>query len=183
MPGDFLVTLYTGSRWGAGTKADIFLQLIGQNGTSDVHCLRHPQVPSFHQGSTDRFLLTTREGLGDICTFRVWHNNRGPSPGWFLSRAKVENMSTQKTWIFLCRKWHSLNRGDGWQVWVEGTEETCFQPHGFVSSPVATGFTSTAAASKLLSRLPIEAGENQLVKNHLRKLNTRKINTCSLTEE
>uniref|UniRef100_A0A8B9BP63 PLAT domain-containing protein n=1 Tax=Anser brachyrhynchus TaxID=132585 RepID=A0A8B9BP63_9AVES len=68
MPEDFLVTLYTGSRWGAGTKADVFLQLISQNGTSDVHCLWHPQVPSFHQGSTDRFLLTTREGLGDICT-------------------------------------------------------------------------------------------------------------------
>ncbi|EOA94615.1 Polycystic kidney disease and receptor for egg jelly-related protein [Anas platyrhynchos] len=109
----FLVTLYTGSRWGAGTKADVFLQLIGQNGTSDVHCLRHPQVSSFHQGSTDRFLLTTREELGDICTFRVWHSNRGPSPGWFLSRDKVENMSTQKTWIFMCRKWLSLNRGDG----------------------------------------------------------------------
>uniref|UniRef100_A0A8C3GGC4 PLAT domain-containing protein n=1 Tax=Cairina moschata TaxID=8855 RepID=A0A8C3GGC4_CAIMO len=66
-PTRFLVTLYTGSRWGAGTKADVFLQLIGQNGTSDVHCLRHPQVPSFRQGSTDRFLLTTREDLGDIC--------------------------------------------------------------------------------------------------------------------
>uniref|UniRef100_A0A8B9EFC7 PLAT domain-containing protein n=1 Tax=Anser cygnoides TaxID=8845 RepID=A0A8B9EFC7_ANSCY len=76
MPEDFLVTLYTGSRWGAGTKADIFLQLISQNGTSDVHCLWHPQVPSFHQGSTDRFLLTTREGLGDICAFGIWHNNR-----------------------------------------------------------------------------------------------------------
>ncbi|XP_066846387.1 polycystin family receptor for egg jelly [Anser cygnoides] len=109
----FLVTLYTGSRWGAGTKADVFLQLIGQNGTSDVHCLQHPQVPSFRQGSTDCFLLTTGERLGDICAFRVWHNNRGPSPGWFLSRAKVENTSTRKTWFFMCRKWLSLDKGDG----------------------------------------------------------------------
>uniref|UniRef100_A0A8B9SLX7 Polycystic kidney disease and receptor for egg jelly-related protein n=1 Tax=Anas platyrhynchos TaxID=8839 RepID=A0A8B9SLX7_ANAPL len=109
----FLVTLYTGSRWGAGTKADVFLQLIGQNGTSDVHCLRHPQVPSFRRGSTDRFLLTSREDLGDICAFRVWHSNRGPSPGWFLSRAKVENTSTRKTWLFMCRKWLSLDKGDG----------------------------------------------------------------------
>uniref|UniRef100_A0A8C3LQB7 Polycystic kidney disease and receptor for egg jelly-related protein n=1 Tax=Chrysolophus pictus TaxID=9089 RepID=A0A8C3LQB7_CHRPC len=85
----FLVTLYTGSRWGAGTNADVFLQLIGQNGTSDIHCLRHPQFPAFRQGSTDCFLLTTKEDLGDIRAFRVWHNNRGPSPGWFLSRAKV----------------------------------------------------------------------------------------------
>ncbi|KFZ47369.1 Polycystic kidney disease and receptor for egg jelly-related protein, partial [Antrostomus carolinensis] len=108
----FLVTLYTGSRWGAGTKADVFIQLIGQNGKSDVHCLRHPQFLSFRQGSTDCFLLTTKEDLGDICSFRVWHNNKGPSPSWFLSRAKAENMSTRKTWFFMCRKWLSLDKGD-----------------------------------------------------------------------
>ncbi|KAM7129461.1 polycystin family receptor for egg jelly [Ciconia maguari] len=108
----FLVTLYTGSRWGAGTKADVFLQLIGRNGTSDVHCLRHPHFPSFQQGSTDCFLLTTKKDLGDICSFRVWHNNKGPSPSWFLSRAKVENTSTRKTWFFMCRKWLSLDKGD-----------------------------------------------------------------------
>ncbi|KFQ67634.1 Polycystic kidney disease and receptor for egg jelly-related protein, partial [Phaethon lepturus] len=108
----FLVTLYTGSRWGAGTKADVFLQLIGQNGRSDVHCLRHPHFLSFQQGSTDCFLLTTKKDLGDICSFRVWHNNKGSSPSWFLSRAKVENMSTRKTWFFMCRKWLSLDKGD-----------------------------------------------------------------------
>ncbi|NXN41762.1 PKDRE protein, partial [Rhinoptilus africanus] len=108
----FLVTLYTGSRWGSGTKADVFLQLIGQNGTSDVHCLRHPDFLSFQQGSTDCFLLTTKKDLGDICSFRIWHNNKGSSPSWFLSRAKVENICTRKTWFFICRKWLSLDKGD-----------------------------------------------------------------------
>ncbi|NXI42649.1 PKDRE protein, partial [Galbula dea] len=108
----FLVTLYTGSRCGARTRADVFLQLIGQNGTSDVHCLRHPHFSPFQRGSIDCFLLTTKQNLGDICSFRVWHNNRGPSPSWFLSRAKVENMSTRQTWFFMCRKWLSLDKGD-----------------------------------------------------------------------
>ncbi|NXX61158.1 PKDRE protein, partial [Scopus umbretta] len=108
----FLVTLYTGSRWGAGTKADVFLQLIGQNGRSDIHFLWHPHFPSFQQGSTDCFLLTTKKDLGDICSLRIWHNNKGPSPSWFLSRAKVENVSTGKTWFFMCRKWLSLDKGD-----------------------------------------------------------------------
>ncbi|NWX18145.1 PKDRE protein, partial [Aegotheles bennettii] len=108
----FLVTLYTGSRWGAGTRADVFLQLIGQNGKSDVHCLQHPHFLCFQQGNTDCFLLTTKTDLGDIFAFRIWHNNKGPSPGWFLSRAKVENISTGKTWFFMCRKWLSLDKGD-----------------------------------------------------------------------
>ncbi|KFO79306.1 Polycystic kidney disease and receptor for egg jelly-related protein, partial [Cuculus canorus] len=108
----FLVTLYTGSRWGAGTKADVFLQLIGRNGTSDVHCLWHPQHLSFQRGSIDCFLLTPKKDLGDICSIMVWHNNKGPSPSWFLSRATVENISRRKTWFFMCRKWLSLDKGD-----------------------------------------------------------------------
>uniref|UniRef100_A0A8B9F0Z9 Polycystin family receptor for egg jelly n=1 Tax=Amazona collaria TaxID=241587 RepID=A0A8B9F0Z9_9PSIT len=108
----FLVTIYTGSRWGAGTTADVFLQLFGQNGMSDIHCLRHPQLPSFQKGSANCFLLTAKEDLGDVCSLRVWHNNKGSSPSWFISRAKVENMSTRKTWFFLCRKWLALDKGD-----------------------------------------------------------------------
>uniref|UniRef100_A0A8C6YZ19 PLAT domain-containing protein n=1 Tax=Nothoprocta perdicaria TaxID=30464 RepID=A0A8C6YZ19_NOTPE len=66
----FLVTLYTGSRFGAGTTADVSLQLIGWGGTSEVHCLRQPHCSSFRQGSIDTFWLT-------ICALRVWHNNQG----------------------------------------------------------------------------------------------------------
>ncbi|XP_054255685.1 polycystin family receptor for egg jelly [Indicator indicator] len=108
----YLVTLYTGSRCGAGTTADVFLQLYGQKGKSDVHCLRYPYFPSFQQGSIDCFLLTVKKDLGDISILRMWHNNKGSSPGWFLSRAQVENMSTRKIWFFVCRKWFSLDKGD-----------------------------------------------------------------------
>ncbi|NXX41311.1 PKDRE protein, partial [Tricholaema leucomelas] len=108
----YLVTLYTGSRCGAGTTADVFLQLFGVNGKSDVHCLQHPYFPSFRQASIDCFLLTTKEDLGDISILKTWHNNKGSSPGWFLSRAEVENTSTRKTWFFMCRKWFSLDKGD-----------------------------------------------------------------------
>uniref|UniRef100_A0A8C8RF24 Polycystin family receptor for egg jelly n=1 Tax=Pelusios castaneus TaxID=367368 RepID=A0A8C8RF24_9SAUR len=108
----FLVTLYTGSRLGAGTTADVFLQLIGQNGTSDIHHLRHPNYPSFLRGGMDTFLLTTKNDLGDIYSLRVWHNNRGSSPNWFLSRVKVENMYTKEFWLFICRKWLALDKDD-----------------------------------------------------------------------
>ncbi|XP_063998939.1 polycystin family receptor for egg jelly [Pogoniulus pusillus] len=108
----YLVTLYTGSRCGAGTTADVFLQLFGLKGKSAVHCLQHPYFPSLRQGGIDCFLLTTKEDLGDIHMLKTWHNNKGSSPGWFLSRAEVENTSTRKTWFFVCRKWFSLDKGD-----------------------------------------------------------------------
>ncbi|XP_043820940.1 polycystic kidney disease and receptor for egg jelly-related protein [Dromiciops gliroides] len=104
----YLVTFYTGSRLGAGTRADVFLQLLGTEASSEVHCLSHPDFTTFYRGSTDTFLLTTRNDLGDIRAIRVWHNNEGSCPSWYLSRVKVENIFDRHIWLFLCRTWLSV---------------------------------------------------------------------------
>ncbi|XP_074083381.1 polycystin family receptor for egg jelly [Macrotis lagotis] len=104
----YLVTFYTGSRLGAGTGADVFVQLLGTEATSEVHCLSHPDFTTFYRGSTDTFLLTTRSDLGNIQAIRVWHNNEGSCPSWYLSRVKVENIFNRNIWLFLCRSWLSV---------------------------------------------------------------------------
>ncbi|XP_042325588.1 polycystic kidney disease and receptor for egg jelly-related protein-like [Sceloporus undulatus] len=109
----YLVTTYTGSRLGSGTTADVFLQLIGQNGVSDIHHIKHPQFPTFSRASVDTFLLTTKYDLGDILSLHVWHNNSGSSPNWYLSRVKVYNVQTKQSWLFICRNWLGLGKADG----------------------------------------------------------------------
>ncbi|KAJ7329437.1 hypothetical protein JRQ81_015611 [Phrynocephalus forsythii] len=109
----YLVTMYTGSRLGSGTTADIFLELIGQNGVSDVHHMKHPQYPTFSRASIDTFLLTTKYDLGHILSIHVWHNTSGSSPNWYLSRVKVFNVQTKQSWLFLCRNWFGLGKADG----------------------------------------------------------------------
>ncbi|XP_063251373.1 polycystin family receptor for egg jelly [Prinia subflava] len=115
--GSFLVTLYTGSCWNAGTKSEVFLQLIGQSGRSTFRCLWHQPSPAFQRGSVDCFLVTTKKDLGDIRSFRVRLNNEGKSPTWFLSRAEVEDVSTRKAWFFLCRKWLFFDENKPSQNW------------------------------------------------------------------
>ncbi|XP_041906310.1 polycystic kidney disease and receptor for egg jelly-related protein [Corvus kubaryi] len=115
--GSFLVTLYTGSRWNAGTKVEVFLQLIGQQGKSKFRCLWHQPSPAFQRGSIDCFLITTKRDLGDIRSFKVRLNNEGTSPTWFLSRAEVEDMSTRKAWFFMCRKWLSFDKNQPLKDW------------------------------------------------------------------
>ncbi|KAM9230067.1 polycystin family receptor for egg jelly [Dugong dugon] len=105
----YLVTIFTGSRWGSGTRADVFVQLMGTESTSDVHCLSHPYYTTLYRGSSNTFLLTTKSDLGDICSIRVWHNNEGKKPGWYLSRIKVENLFSRCIWLFMCRKWLSVD--------------------------------------------------------------------------
>ncbi|XP_025032724.1 polycystic kidney disease and receptor for egg jelly-related protein [Python bivittatus] len=109
----YLVTIYTGSRCGAGTTANVFIQLIGEQAVSDVHCLSHPEHVLFLRGAINTFLLTTKNDLGDIYCFQAWHDNAGSSPNWFLSRIKVENMYTKQSWMFICRKWFALDKDNG----------------------------------------------------------------------
>ncbi|XP_015282713.1 PREDICTED: polycystic kidney disease and receptor for egg jelly-related protein [Gekko japonicus] len=109
----YFVTVHTGSRFGAGTTADVFIQLIGHRGASDIHCLRHPEYPTLARGAVNTFLLSSKNDLGDIYSFRTWHNNRGSSPNWFLSRIKVQNVLTKQSWMFMCQKWFALNKDDG----------------------------------------------------------------------
>ncbi|KAM5336037.1 polycystin family receptor for egg jelly [Glossophaga mutica] len=104
----YLVTVFTGSRCGSGTRANVFVQLRGAEGTSDAHCLSHPHFKAFYRGSINTFLLTTRRDLGDIQAVRVWHNNEGKAPAWYLSRIKVENLFSRHIWLFMCREWLSI---------------------------------------------------------------------------
>ncbi|XP_027986851.2 polycystin family receptor for egg jelly [Eptesicus fuscus] len=104
----YLVTVFTGSRCGSGTRANVFVQLRGTQSTSDVHCLSHPQFKTLYRGSVHTFLLTTSRDLGDVQSIRVWHNNEGRAPGWYLSRIKVENLFSRHIWLFMCREWLSI---------------------------------------------------------------------------
>ncbi|XP_048463759.1 polycystic kidney disease and receptor for egg jelly-related protein-like [Rhincodon typus] len=111
--GCYLVTFYTGGRLDAGTTADVFFTMIGASVESEVHLLYHPDHKSFRRNSVDTFLLTTRDELGELTFIRVWHNNVGTSPSWYLSRVKVQNVLTKKSWHFFCRKWLGTMKGDG----------------------------------------------------------------------
>ncbi|XP_053318084.1 polycystin family receptor for egg jelly [Spea bombifrons] len=109
----YIVSIYTGSRLGSGTTADVYLKIIGKNLDSDVHLLRYPGQKPFSAGRIDNFLITTKQDLGDICYIRIWHNNSGNSPGWYLSRVRIERLHTERVWYFMCRKWFDIEKGDG----------------------------------------------------------------------
>uniref|UniRef100_UPI00398E8EB6 polycystin family receptor for egg jelly-like n=1 Tax=Pristiophorus japonicus TaxID=55135 RepID=UPI00398E8EB6 len=109
----YLVTLYTGGRYDAGTSADVFLTLVSTSLESDAHLLHHPDYRTLRRNSIDTFLLTTKDDLGDLTFIKVWHNNMGPSPSWYLSRVKVQNVLTRQLWYFFCRKWLATRKEDG----------------------------------------------------------------------
>ncbi|XP_072051916.1 polycystin-1-like protein 2 [Amphiura filiformis] len=109
----YVVTVKTGMRRGAGTAATVTLTMTGENGSSLSHVLQNKMNPVLQRGSVDAFLITTRESLGDLLEIRVWHDNEGKSPGWYLSRVMVHDLETDDRWLFLCNKWLAIDMSDG----------------------------------------------------------------------
>uniref|UniRef100_A0A8C5LJS9 Polycystin-1-like protein 2 n=1 Tax=Jaculus jaculus TaxID=51337 RepID=A0A8C5LJS9_JACJA len=108
----YLVTVYTGHRRGAATSSKVTITLYGLAGESEPHHLSAPDSPVFERGGVDVFLLATLFPLGELTGLRLWHDNSGDRPAWYVSRVLVYDPVTDRKWCFLCNSWLSIDVGD-----------------------------------------------------------------------
>ncbi|XP_048461921.1 polycystic kidney disease protein 1-like 2 [Rhincodon typus] len=108
----YLVTVFTGHRRGASTTSKVTITLYGSEGESDPHFLTDLEKPNFERGGVDGFLLTTLFPLGDLQRIRLWHDNSGSSPSWYVNRVTVLDLETDERWCFLCNSWLAIDVGD-----------------------------------------------------------------------
>ncbi|XP_061410785.1 LOW QUALITY PROTEIN: polycystin-1-like protein 1 [Lethenteron reissneri] len=107
------VTLETGFRAGAGTTAKANVILHGEHGTSETRELHCEDKPLFERNSTHTFIMSVPDSLGPIWKLHLWHNNRGASPSWFVSRVTVRDLWSGSAWLFPAECWLAAERGDG----------------------------------------------------------------------
>ncbi|XP_058848646.1 polycystin-1-like protein 2 isoform X1 [Acipenser ruthenus] len=108
----YMLTVSTGQRRGASTSAQVTVTLNGSEGESDPHHLTDPEKPVFERGETDMFLLTTPFSLGELQSLRLWHDNTGSHPAWYVNRVLVHDLETDQTWQFLCNSWLAIDVGE-----------------------------------------------------------------------
>ncbi|XP_069498634.1 polycystin-1-like protein 3 [Ambystoma mexicanum] len=108
----YLVKVFTGYRRGAGTTAKVVLTLYGAEGQSDPHHLTDPGKAVFERGGVDIFLLKT-SFLGELHSIRLWHDNLGASPAWYVNRLTVIDLEAKHKWYFLCDSWLAADIDDG----------------------------------------------------------------------
>ncbi|XP_043293117.1 polycystic kidney disease protein 1-like 2 [Cervus canadensis] len=108
----YLVTVYTGHRRGAATSSKVTVTLYGLDGESEPHHLLDPNIPVFERGGVDVFLLSTLFPLGELRSLRLWHDNSGDQPSWYVSQVLVHDLAMDQKWYFLCNSWLSIDVGD-----------------------------------------------------------------------
>ena len=61
--------------------------------------------PTIASNSVTSILVGNEQRLGNIIAIRIWHNNMGESPNWFLQRVAVEDLQTGQLYAFVVSKW------------------------------------------------------------------------------
>ncbi|KAK3562032.1 hypothetical protein QTP86_024799 [Hemibagrus guttatus] len=102
---NYLLNIQTGNRKHGGTTAKVMATVEGTDGESDTHVLGYPDQPAFEKGGVDIFVLSTPFSLGELQNIKIWHDNTGGDPDWFLQKVTVQDLQTRQVWHFLCNTW------------------------------------------------------------------------------
>ncbi|XP_036441849.1 polycystic kidney disease protein 1-like 2 [Colossoma macropomum] len=109
----YLLVIGTGHRRGASTSSHVTVTLTGSVWESEPHHLTDPDKPVFERGGVDMFLLTTPVSLGELQSIRLWHDNSGKHPAWYVNKVMVQDVETGQKWHFLCSSWLAIDMGEG----------------------------------------------------------------------
>ncbi|KAL1007239.1 hypothetical protein UPYG_G00083860 [Umbra pygmaea] len=108
----YMLNVSTGHRRGASTSSQVTVTLLGTEGESEPHHLTDPDKPLFERGAVDTFLLTTPFSLGELQSIRLWHDNSGGHPAWYINKVMVQDLESGQKWHFLCNSWLAIDMGD-----------------------------------------------------------------------
>lgn len=115
----YQVTVWTGNMPSSGTTAQVSLVVAGDDGETEPRLLcDRRKAGLFTTGSVQCFLLTCSEWLGTLSHVRVWHDNSGKSPSWFLLRVLIRDVFTNTDYFFVFNDWLSIMKGDGVRVFI-----------------------------------------------------------------
>ncbi|XP_025107502.1 lipoxygenase homology domain-containing protein 1-like [Pomacea canaliculata] len=103
---DLTITTKTGDKEHADTNANVFIILIYANEKNSKPILLDDFfVNDFERGDTNTFYLKHRGTFNDVCAIRIYHDNSGYSPAWYLEWVKVKYHKMQKSRKFIIRNW------------------------------------------------------------------------------
>ncbi|XP_069807967.1 polycystin-1-like [Dendropsophus ebraccatus] len=110
----YWVLVKTGWRRGAGTTAHVGICLYGVNKSGARHLHSRGSLTT---GGLDMFQVETDYNLGEIWKIRVWHDNTGLDPSWFLQYVAVWDKQTDFLYFFVVNDWLSVdNERNGGRV-------------------------------------------------------------------
>lgn len=85
------VVVFTSDVRGSGTDACVFIDIVGEAGSTGLQELKlfsNPEA-AFERGSRDEFIVTGKDVGSVFSRIRIGHDNTGIDPAWHLDRVEV----------------------------------------------------------------------------------------------
>uniref|UniRef100_G3NTG3 Lipoxygenase homology PLAT domains 1b n=1 Tax=Gasterosteus aculeatus aculeatus TaxID=481459 RepID=G3NTG3_GASAC len=109
----YVIQVQTGDAIGAGTDANVFVMVFGEYGdTGTLPLKQSTNMNKFERKMKDVFRFPDMLSLGELSKIRVWHDDKGPSPGWRLDYIDVKDEAMDQTFRFPCDRWLAKNEDD-----------------------------------------------------------------------
>ena len=89
------------------------MKLFGEYGNSDQFQLRQSETKrkKFQPGQVDLFTFRSQPWLGKLSKLRVWHDNEGPNPAWFVANIYILDELSGRLFCFVFDSWLSKESG------------------------------------------------------------------------
>uniref|UniRef100_A0A8D0GZA6 Lipoxygenase homology PLAT domains 1 n=1 Tax=Sphenodon punctatus TaxID=8508 RepID=A0A8D0GZA6_SPHPU len=113
---NYEVTVITGDMRNAGTNANVFMQMYGETGKTELLILKN-RSNNYERGATETFkvdIFTVKAiNLGVLKKLRIRHDNTGSNPSWFLEIVEIIDRKEDITYYFPCQRWLAVEEDDG----------------------------------------------------------------------
>ena len=109
----YKISVYTEDVPDADTRANVNIKLFGEFGNSEQLGLRQSETKrkKFLPGQVDVFTFRDQPWLGKLSRIRVWHDNEGPNPAWYLSSIYILDELSGRLYGILIDSWLSKEHG------------------------------------------------------------------------
>eukprot|EP00854_Cymbomonas_tetramitiformis_P004275 gene4275-5262_t len=108
----YTILVYTGDKVGAGTSAEIFIELYGEGGDSTGERKLKLDADQVLNRNTHAKFEIEAGNLGPLTKIRIGHDNSGPKPAWYLDKVRIRSERDRQKWMFLCSNWLAKEKGD-----------------------------------------------------------------------
>uniref|UniRef100_A0A8C4UPX1 Lipoxygenase homology domains 1 n=1 Tax=Falco tinnunculus TaxID=100819 RepID=A0A8C4UPX1_FALTI len=107
------ISVFTGDIYGAGTDANVFLNIYGDLGDTGERKLSKSETNfnKFERGQEDTFTIEAVD-LGILYKIKIRHDNSMSRPDWFLEKVEILDETTEESFTFLCERWLSKKKED-----------------------------------------------------------------------
>ncbi|XP_057306952.1 utrophin-like isoform X3 [Hydractinia symbiolongicarpus] len=109
----YKISVETGDLADAETRSNVHIKLFGEYGNSDQLQLRQSETKrkKFQPGQVDLFTFKNQPWLGKLSKLRVWHDNEGTNPAWYLATIYVLDELSGRLFCFVFNSWLSKEAG------------------------------------------------------------------------